>query len=210
MHSPCAAARRQPGTRSAWYRRPSVHCSFLLDGDIERLVDALRPVAAAARLQLQQIGIKVLDVGGEIELLGDVVVADVAIGDQAHADFGVGIGIDDRGRDRPDLALGAPSIRPPIEPVVSSTKATSTVGFAMAGDRPAGRGRVAVSECERAKREALIPEGLHGFSSLCSVPPGTQAPWLHGGVWPKTRRLGYEFAAPSALHCPGGRRSRIG
>ena len=37
----------------------------------------------------------------------------------------------------------APSIRPPIEPVVSSTKATSTVGFATALDRPADSGRAA-------------------------------------------------------------------
>src|SRR6185369_2948173 len=37
----------------------------------------------------------------------------------------------------------APSSRPPIEPVVSSTKATSTAGFALACDRPEARGRVA-------------------------------------------------------------------
>ena len=80
--------------------------------DMQRLVDALRPVAAAARAQLQQIGIKVLDVGGELEGLGDVVVADIAIGDQPHADFGVGIGIDDRGGDRPDFAFGALDQRP--------------------------------------------------------------------------------------------------
>src|SRR5215813_2029955 len=35
----------------------------------------------------------------------------------------------------------APSISPPIEPVVSSTKATSTAGLALARDRPADRGR---------------------------------------------------------------------
>ena len=78
----------------------------------QRLVDAFRPVAAAARVQLQQVGVEVLDVGGEVECLGDVFVADVAIGDEAHADFGVGIGVDDRGRDRPDLALGALDQRP--------------------------------------------------------------------------------------------------
>ena len=37
----------------------------------------------------------------------------------------------------------APSSRPPIEPVVSSTNATSTVGFATAADRPAESGKVA-------------------------------------------------------------------
>ena len=46
------------------------------------------------------------------EFLGHVFVADVAIGDEAHADFGVGIGVDDGGRDRPDLALGALDQRP--------------------------------------------------------------------------------------------------
>src|SRR5439155_25634625 len=35
----------------------------------------------------------------------------------------------------------APSSRPPIEPVVSSTKATSTAGFARAGEGPADRDR---------------------------------------------------------------------
>src|SRR6266536_592974 len=35
----------------------------------------------------------------------------------------------------------APSSRPPIEPVVSSTNATSTAGFAQADDRPAGSDR---------------------------------------------------------------------
>ena len=39
----------------------------LVDGDVERLVDAFGPVAAAARLQLQQVGVEVLDVGGEVE-----------------------------------------------------------------------------------------------------------------------------------------------
>ena len=84
----------------------------LVDADMQRLVDALGPVAAAARSQLQQIGVEVLDVGGERERLGDIFVADVAVGHQAHADFGVGIGIDDRGGDRPDLALGALDQRP--------------------------------------------------------------------------------------------------
>ena len=79
----------------------------LVDGNVERFVDALLPVAAAARLQLQQIGVEVLDIGGELELPCDVFVADVAIGDEAHADIGIGVGIDDRGCDRPDLALGA-------------------------------------------------------------------------------------------------------
>ena len=48
----------------------------------------------------------------------------------------------------------APSSRPPIEPVVSSTKATSTAGFALACDSPADSGKGGESECERAKRDA--------------------------------------------------------
>ena len=74
---------------------------------MQRLVDAFRPVAAAARLQREQIGVEILDVGGQFEPLGDIFVADIAIGDEAHADFGGGIFVDDRGRDRPDLAFGA-------------------------------------------------------------------------------------------------------
>jgi hypothetical protein len=40
-----------------------------VDSDVERFVDALRPIAAAARLELQQVGVEVLDIGGEIEVL---------------------------------------------------------------------------------------------------------------------------------------------
>ena len=82
------------------------------DADSQRLVDALGPVAAAVRAQFEQVGVKVLDVGRQLEFLGDVFVADVAIGDEAHADFGVRIGVDDGGGDRPDLALGAFDQRP--------------------------------------------------------------------------------------------------
>jgi hypothetical protein len=73
---------------------------------------ALSGQSPPPRAQLEQIGIKVLDIGGEFEFLGDVLVADIAIGDQADADFGVGIGIDDRGGNRPDLAFGALDQRP--------------------------------------------------------------------------------------------------
>jgi hypothetical protein len=61
------------------------------------------------------------------------------MGDQAHPDVGVrilesaiAVAID-------QILRLAPSIRPPIEPVVSSTNATSTVGFATAVDRPAAK-----------------------------------------------------------------------
>jgi hypothetical protein len=58
------------------------------------------------RAQLQQIGVEVLDIGGQLEFLGDVFVANVAIGDEAHADPGVGIGVDYCSRNRPDFAFG--------------------------------------------------------------------------------------------------------
>jgi hypothetical protein len=142
----------------------------LVDGDIERLVDALRPVAAASRLQLEQIGVEILDVGGQVERPGDVVVADVAIGDEAHANLSIGIAVEDRGGDRPYLRL-APSIRPPIEPVVSSTNATSTAGFAAAADRPA------VNETA-ASANASERKAANGFMVLlrCSVPWNRSSP----------------------------------
>src|SRR5471032_85015 len=50
----------------------------------------------------------------------------------------------------------APSIRPPIEPVVSSTKATSTVGLAAAADRPAESERVAKANANERKATGFI------------------------------------------------------
>ena len=77
----------------------------------------------------------------------------------------------------------APSIRPPIEPVVSSTKATSTVGFATAGDRPADSGRVA-----RAKaRSGWCDAWHHGSPPVC-CPSEPRFPWLRGALRSKTRR----------------------
>src|SRR5712672_776573 len=65
----------------------------------------------------------------------------------------------------------APSIRPPIEPVVSRTKATATAGFATAVDRLAEKGRAA-----RAK--AKVWEAMRG---IVKTPPvflslGTKVP----------------------------------
>src|SRR6185295_13326266 len=59
----------------------------------------------------------------------------------------------------------APSIRPPIEPVVSSTNATSTAGLAIADDSPADRGRAA-----RARAKADV--AMRGIVDLlqCLVP----------------------------------------
>ena len=76
----------------------------------------------------------------------------------------------------------APSIRPPIDPVVSSTNATSTVGLAMACDRPADRGRVASSEGEGASVGVAKRCFMVSSSSVMSL--GTQRfPRLRGGVW---------------------------
>src|SRR5450755_4048070 len=67
----------------------------------------------------------------------------------------------------------APSISPPIEPVVSSTKATSTVGLATAADRPAESARAA----RAARANASERKATNGFmfsSNVLSL--GTKAP----------------------------------
>src|SRR5882757_4031766 len=88
----------------------------------------------------------------------------------------------------------APSIKPPIDPVVSSTKATSTVGFAIADDRPADNGIAARAKAsERSvKRDSMVL--LQMFR-----PSEPRFPWLHGAARPKTRRGPYKFAADFAL-----------
>src|ERR1700682_4947979 len=88
----------------------------------------------------------------------------------------------------------APSIKPPIDPVVSKTKATSTVGFAMADDRPADSGSVARAN---ASERSVKPD----FMVLLLVfrPSEPRFRGLHGGVRPKTRRGTYKFAADSPL-----------
>src|ERR1043166_7613909 len=65
----------------------------------------------------------------------------------------------------------APSIRPPIEPVVSSTKATSTAGFADAGDG-VRKGRLARTVRLVAKESILVT--VRGIVVLlqCVVPYG--------------------------------------
>src|SRR6478736_1225988 len=89
----------------------------------------------------------------------------------------------------------APSIRPPIEPVVSRTNATSTVGFANACDSPADRGRVARANASERSVMRDIKVLLRVFR-----PSEPKFPRLHGGVWPKSRRARVEFAAYSASH----------
>src|SRR5258707_3114990 len=53
----------------------------------------------------------------------------------------------------------APSISPPIEPVVSRTNATSTVGRAMAPEKAADNGRAASANA----RAAMVITGLMVF-----------------------------------------------
>src|SRR5581483_6604161 len=63
----------------------------------------------------------------------------------------------------------APSIKPPIEPVVSSTNATSTAALATAGEPTDDNGRTASAS-------ANAPAVMTGFMSLLHVPsPGTEA-----------------------------------
>src|SRR3954452_5834446 len=57
----------------------------------------------------------------------------------------------------------APSSRPPIEPVVSSTNATSTAGFATADDRPA--------ESDRAVRARAKADGA--MRGIVGSPPAS-------------------------------------
>src|SRR4051812_21419411 len=84
----------------------------------------------------------------------------------------------------------APSIRAPMEPVVSSTKATSTVGRAWAGDAIAKNGRVV-----RAKANArnFVTDVMGSPPVALSLEQRFHR--LHGGVRPELRRRGYEFAA---------------
>src|SRR4029079_10896445 len=83
----------------------------------------------------------------------------------------------------------APSISPPIEPVVSSTKATSTVGLARADDGMA-KGRVA-----RTKAKAGLT--MRGIAVLlrCVVPWVRRFHRHRGSLRSETRRATYQFAA---------------
>src|SRR3954462_69505 len=84
----------------------------------------------------------------------------------------------------------APSSRPPIEPVVSSTKATSTAGFATADDRPADSDRAGRT---RAKADVAM-RGIVGISSsVLSLKP--RFPWLHGALRSKKERVADKFVA---------------
>ena len=125
-------------------------------------------------------------------LPGDVVVADVAIGDQAHADIGVGIGIDDRGRDRPDLALGA------LDQAAHRARGVQHEGdfdggFCDGLRQAGGQRQGSESECERANVMQRCVASW--FPPPVFRPSEPKFPRLHGGVRSKTWRARYKFAA---------------
>src|SRR3954464_9239674 len=93
----------------------------------------------------------------------------------------------------------APSIRAPIEPVVSSTNATSTAGFAIAGDRLDDSDRAArAKEKEKAKADGAMrgivgsPSSVLSLGSRVSlgfaVHRGHKKGWLRTNLWPASRR----------------------
>src|SRR3954464_6586378 len=73
----------------------------------------------------------------------------------------------------------APSINPPIEPVVSSTKATSTVGLADACDRPADSGRTVKA---KASERSVVDDFM--VLLQCFVPWGGSSPGFAVGCGP--------------------------
>src|SRR5947209_19747748 len=83
----------------------------------------------------------------------------------------------------------APSSRPPIEPVVSSTKATSTAGFATADDSPADSDRAVRA---RAKAGGAM-RGIVGSPSVFC--PRNQVPPAHGALRSKKGRVADKFVA---------------
>ena len=99
----------------------------------------------------------------------------------------------------------APSSRPPIDPVVSSTNATSTAGFATADDSPADSDR-AVS----ARAKADVCDAWHRWISSSVLSLGSQGfPWLHGALRSKKGRVADKFVAgfaPDLASLLGGRR----
>src|SRR6185369_17542532 len=88
----------------------------------------------------------------------------------------------------------APSSRPPIEPVVSSTNATSTAGFATADDRldDSDRAVMARAKADGAMRgivdlpQRFVPrkQVFLGFA----MHRGHKKGWLRTNLWPALRR----------------------
>src|SRR3954469_11068295 len=74
----------------------------------------------------------------------------------------------------------APSIRAPIEPVVSSTNATSTAGFATADDRLDDSDRAVRAKAkEKAKADGAM-RGIVGSPSSVLSLGSRVSPWLRG------------------------------
>src|SRR5882757_5244428 len=90
----------------------------------------------------------------------------------------------------------APSINPPIEPVVSSTKATSTAGFAIAADRPPDHGSIARAN---ANERSVMPDFMAPLRLFRPSEPRFR--WLRGGARSESRRRRYQFAADLAPGC---------
>src|SRR2546430_7439609 len=84
----------------------------------------------------------------------------------------------------------APSSRPPIEPVVSSTNATSTAGFATADDRPADSDRAVRARAKAGGAMRGIVGSPPVFLSL-----ETKFPRLHGALRSKKGRVTDKFVA---------------
>src|SRR3954451_15363410 len=84
----------------------------------------------------------------------------------------------------------APSSRPPIEPVVSSTNATSTAGFATAEDRPDDSDRAVRA---RAKADGAM-RGIVG-SPPASCPSEARFPRLRGASRSQKRLATDKFVA---------------
>jgi len=141
--------------------------------------------------------------------LVDVFVADVAIGDEAHSDIGIRIGIDDRGSRIDQIFSFCP-----LDQAAHRAGSIKNEGrlrrwaLRRRPNIPAEKG------CgERAKTKVRIP--MRGIVVLlqCFVPSEPRFHRLHGPVRSKTRRLRYEFAAELAptVSCSAGRKSaRLG
>ncbi len=78
----------------------------LVDGVVQRLVDALRNVAAAGRLERLQMAVNGVEVVGQVEHLGDVLVAAIAERDESDLQVRRRFAAGDLIADRPDLRLG--------------------------------------------------------------------------------------------------------
>src|SRR6476646_6944859 len=148
-------------------------------------------LVSGALLQVHQIGIEVLDVGVQFEVLGDVFVADVGIGDEAHADIGVRIGIDDCGRDRPDFSFC------PLDQATHRAGGIKNEGdfdgrLCDGGRHTGGKG------CGESEDKSADTDAWHRGSPPVFCPSEPRFHRLHGPVRSKTRRPRYEFAAELA------------